>query len=91
MSTRDTHHYRRLLNNNPTAAVGTPLAAAMIYSARHGSCEHADQATDEYKHIVRTLLSSYGDSLSPIDARKEFARALPRPKQENDLGLERSR
>jgi len=79
LSTRDTQHYRKLLNSNPTAAVGTPLAAAMIYSARHGSCEHADQTTDEYKQIVRSLLAAYGDSLSPIDdARKEFARVLPR-------------
>ncbi|MBS3949577.1 MAG: hypothetical protein KGZ53_02775 [Peptococcaceae bacterium] len=91
MHTRNTLHYWRLLNDNPAASVSATLVAAMVYSARHGACEHADQSTEEYKQIVRSLLSSYGDSLSPIDARKEFARALPRPKQEPDLDLERSR
>lgn len=68
---RTEQHYRRMLEENPDAAINATLAASMIYAARHGACEPADRE-DEWREIVRRLLNSYGDNLTADEVVAEM-------------------
>ena len=60
---RDGTHYRRMMENNPSAAIGVTLAARAIYAARHGVCEDAD-CNGEWRDLVRELRAEHGESLA---------------------------
>lgn len=59
---RDAAHYRRMMMENPDAAVGVSLAAAAVYAARYGVCEASDRG-EEYRELVRTLKRAYGETM----------------------------
>lgn len=69
---RNEQHYRRMLEQNPSASIGFTLAAAMIYAARFGACEPSDHGTDEWKNIARRLKSEYGENLTVENVNAEM-------------------
>ena len=70
---RTAAHYRKMLADNPSASVGTTLAARMVYAARHGN---ADKPDERLKDISRDLMRRYGGQLSPADVRREMDLAV---------------
>jgi hypothetical protein len=72
---RNEQHYRRMLEQNPSASVGFALASAMVYAARYGSCEPADHGTEEWKTIARRLNSEYGENLTIGECSAEMDKA----------------
>jgi len=71
---RDERHYRRMLDENPHATINVPLAASMVYAARHGICEPADRG-EEWAGLVRQFKATYGENLDAEQIRQEMDRA----------------
>ena len=69
---RTAAHYRRLLDENPTASVGFSLAAAAVYAARYGSCDDEEHGTPQWREIARDLKKRYGESLSVDEVHAEM-------------------
>lgn len=74
---RNKQHFIKLLDDNPTAAVGFTLAAAAVYAARYGTCEPADHSATEFRAIARQLKSVYGENLTPEEVRAEMEKPEP--------------
>jgi len=68
---RDREHYIKVLAENPNATIGTTLAAAAVYAARHGRCEPEDRG-DDWRAIVRDLQARYGENLTVDEVRREM-------------------
>ncbi len=65
-------HCLHLLAENPTANVGTGLAASMVFAAKHGHFTDQDRSTSEYRSIERDLRARYGEFLTPDEVRREL-------------------
>jgi hypothetical protein len=72
---RNEQHYRKMLEQNPSATVGFTLAAAMVYAARYGACEPEHHNTDEWSEIARWLKSEYGETLDADQVSDEMDNA----------------
>jgi len=74
---RDVEHYRRMLNRNPDATVGTSLAAAAVYASRYGTCEAEDRDSDAWRAIFLDLRARYGDTLTASEVEREAGMVAP--------------
>jgi hypothetical protein len=72
---RTEQHYRRMLEQNPSASIGFTLAAAMVYAARYGICEAEHHGTDEWKSFARELRARYGENLAVDEVSAEMDEA----------------
>ena len=72
---RNEQHYRRMLEQNPSAGINLNLAASMVYAARYGVCEAEHHGTDEWRKIYFELKSKYGEPLGADQVSAEMDRA----------------
>lgn len=72
---RNKKHYENLLNQNPNASVGFPLAAQAVYAAKNGLFYQNDDDFNDatYRTICRSLKSKYGENLTVEQVREEMA------------------
>ena len=75
---RTEQHYRRMLEENPNATINATLAASMVYAARHGICE-AEDREDEWREILRRLMTRHGDNLTADEVGAEMDREGEQP------------